>query len=314
LRASNTGVSHHTPAVLDALDRYISYLEHQKRFSPHTLSSYRRDLDQLLGYLEQHNKPLLELDAHQVRAYVAWRHRCGLGGRSLQRELSSIRQFFAYLQREGVLKHNPAVGVGAPKARRKLPLPLDVDQMVQLLDLETAGVVELRDQAMMELMYGAGLRLSELVGLNCDRVDFQQSLLPVLGKGSKTRLVPLGRFALNSLQQWLQVRAQWAHGDEPALFVSRRGTRISQRSVQQRMKTWGERQGLDSRVHPHRLRHSFASHLLESSGDLRAVQELLGHADISTTQIYTHVDFQHLAKIYDQAHPRAKTRRNKPQK
>lgn len=292
--------------------QYIDYLKHQKRYSPHTIANYKRDLTRFKEYCIQHQLlDLSDIDSHQVRAYIAYRHRTGLGGRSLQRELSSVRLFFSYLQRENLLEHNPAVGVSTPKPVRKLPQPLDVDQMAQLLDVENDSVLDQRDQAMMELMYGAGLRLSELVSLDLGSVDLEQSMVPVTGKGSKVRIVPIGKFAKTSLQQWLLVRTQIAHVDESALFVSSRGKRISVRTVQQRIKQRGKRQGIDVNVHPHQLRHSFASHLLESSGDLRAVQELLGHADISTTQIYTHIDFQQLAKVYDQAHPRAKIKRDK---
>jgi len=241
-----------------------------------------------------------------MRAYVAARHRKGLGGRSLQRELSAVRSFFNYLRREAEVKTNPVVGVRAPKTARKLPTPLDVDEMGQLLNVNHDSPLAIRDWAMMELMYSAGLRLAELVSLNVDSIDLADNSVPVSGKGSKTRIVPIGRFAKESLKQWLKERNHMTNPGETALFISSRGTRISARAVQQRMKQWGISQGIDSPVHPHRLRHSFASHLLESSGDLRAVQELLGHADISTTQIYTHIDFQHLAKVYDAAHPRAK--------
>ena len=295
------------------LSQYLDYLEHQKRFSKNTLAAYRRDLLRLQEYCAANEiASIIELDTQQIRTYVAYRHRQGLSGRSLQRELSSIRRFIAYLQREGVLKANAALGVSSPKVIRKLPAPLDVDQMVTLLAVDGDDVLSLRDQTMMELMYGAGLRLSEMVSLNCDSIDLHQGLLPVKGKGAKVRLVPIGKHARESLEQWMAVRSRLAQPDEDALFVSNRGTRISRRNVQQRMKHWGLQQGIDSSVHPHRLRHSFASHLLESSGDLRAVQELLGHADISTTQIYTHVDFQHLAEVYDRAHPRAKNKRLKP--
>lgn len=294
------------------INEFLNYLRHQKRFSPHTISSYQRDLARFTEYCDQQELDLFSFDSHTIRAYVAYRHRSGLSGRSLQRELSAVRRFFTRLQGEGLVEINPTIGVSTPKSVRKLPKPLDVDQMVRLLETDKSSILEQRDLAMMELMYGSGLRLSELVSLDLGSVDLKQQLVPVRGKGSKVRIVPIGRGAVKSLKQWLALRSQIASVDEPALFVSSRGTRISTRSVQQRMKKWGQRQGIDSNVHPHRLRHSFASHLLESSGDLRAVQELLGHADISTTQIYTHVDFQQLAKVYDQAHPRAKSKRNKP--
>jgi integrase/recombinase XerC len=221
-----------------------------------------------------------------------------------------MRSFFYYLVQERALKSNPVVGVSAPKSARKLPSPLDVDQMGGLLSNKESKPLPKRDMAIMELMYSSGLRLSELVSINLNDIDFDQGLLPVTGKGSKARLVPVGSYAIARIKEWLPERSLLAALNEPALFVSRAGRRMSARAVQQRLARWGLVQGVDLRVHPHRLRHSFASHLLESSGDLRAVQELLGHADISTTQIYTHVNFQHLAEVYDKAHPRAKKRRD----
>ena len=289
------------------LTSFYQYLKSEKRYSPHTIKNYQRDLNHFRDFCETHDiEHWARVDSHLMRAYVAARHRNGLGGRSLQRELSAIRSFFNFLRREAVVKTNPVRGVSAPKTARKLPTPLDVDEMAQLLSVERDTPLSIRDWAMMELMYSAGLRLAELVSLNIDSIDLTDNSVPVVGKGSKTRIVPVGRFAKESLTQWLKVRTDLANRGEMALFISSRGTRISVRAVQQRMKQWGIAQGIDSPVHPHRLRHSFASHLLESSGDLRAVQELLGHADISTTQIYTHIDFQHLAKVYDAAHPRAK--------
>jgi integrase/recombinase XerC len=298
------------PALHTQLDAFFQYLTSEKRYSPHTIKNYRRDLQHFLDHCQTHGLARwTEVDNHFMRAYVATRHRKGLGGRSLQRELSAIRSFFHFLSREGEVKTNPVTGISAPKTARKLPTPLDVDEMSQLLNLSHDTPTAMRDWAMMELMYSAGLRLAELVSLNLDSIDLADDSVPVTGKGAKTRIVPIGRFAKQSLQQWLTERSKLANKDEKALFVSNRGTRISVRAVQQRMKHWGLVQGVDTPVHPHRLRHSFASHLLESSGDLRAVQELLGHADIATTQIYTHIDFQHLAKVYDAAHPRAKSKR-----
>ena len=289
------------------LTAFYQYLHSEKRYSPHTFYNYQRDLDHFSEYCQQHAIiQWSQVDTHLMRAYVATRHRLGLGGRSLQRELSAIRSFFNFLRREYQIKTNPVIGVSAPKSPRKLPTPLDADEMGQLLNINADKPVAIRDWAMMELMYSSGLRLAELVSLNIDSIDLADNSVPVTGKGAKTRIVPVGRFAKESLKQWLKERPTLAKPDEVALFVSQRGTRISPRSVQQRMKFWGIAQGVNTPVHPHRLRHSFASHLLESSGDLRAVQELLGHADISTTQIYTHIDFQHLAKVYDAAHPRAR--------
>jgi integrase/recombinase XerC len=298
------------PSLHTQLDAFFQYLTSEKRYSPHTIKNYQRDLRHFLDHCQTHDLGRwADVDNHFMRTYVATRHRKGLGGRSLQRELSAIRSFFHFLSREGEVKSNPVTGISAPKTARKLPTPLDVDEMSQLLNLRHDTPMAMRDWAMMELMYSAGLRLAELVSLNIDSIDLADDSVPVTGKGAKTRIVPIGRFAKQSLQQWLTARSKLANSDETALFVSNRGTRISVRTVQQRMKHWGIVQGVDTPVHPHRLRHSFASHLLESSGDLRAVQELLGHADISTTQIYTHIDFQHLAKVYDAAHPRAKSKR-----
>jgi integrase/recombinase XerC len=298
------------PSLHTQLDAFFQYLISEKRYSPHTIKNYQRDLRHFLDHCQTHDLGRwADVDNHFMRTYVATRHRKGLGGRSLQRELSAIRSFFHFLSREGEVKSNPVTGISAPKTARKLPTPLDVDEMSQLLNLSHDTPMAMRDWAMMELMYSAGLRLAELVSLNIDSIDLADDSVPVTGKGAKTRIVPIGRFAKQSLQQWLTERSKLANSDETALFVSNRGTRISVRTVQQRMKHWGIVQGVDTPVHPHRLRHSFASHLLESSGDLRAVQELLGHADISTTQIYTHIDFQHLAKVYDAAHPRAKSKR-----
>ena len=290
---------------------FIDHLHNEKRLSHHTITNYSHDLDQFLQYVEEKGiESWSKCSVHFMRSFIASLFRQGLGGRSIQRHIATIRSFFSYLVRESVLKTNPMVGLSAPKATRKLPNPLDVDQMSQLLteNPKERTPIIIRDLAMMELMYSSGLRLAELVSLDINDIDFKQGILPVTGKGSKTRVVPVGSVALERLKQWLSVREQLSKSNEKALFVSRLGKRISERTVQERFKIWGIQKSLDSRLHPHRLRHSFASHLLESSGDLRAVQELLGHSDISTTQIYTHLDFQHLAEVYDRAHPRAKKR------
>jgi len=293
------------------LERFFSYLHNERRLSPHTLKNYHRDLDHLQDYCAENGvKEWAALDSYGVRRYVAWRHRKGLGGRSLQRELSAIRSFYNFLLRERVVGSNPAVGVPAPKAEKRLPRALDVDQTTHLLDIDDEGPLALRDKAMMELLYSSGLRLAELISLDTDSIDTADATVRVTGKGGKTRVVPVGRMALAAVAAWLKRRGELAPLEEKALFISKNGQRIAPRSVQQRLKQWALRQGLTSRLHPHMLRHSFASHILESSGDLRAVQELLGHADIATTQIYTHLDFQHLAKVYDQAHPRARKRKD----
>lgn len=291
-------------------EHFFSYLRNERRLSPHTLENYQRDLGRLQEYCAQSGiDDWSMLDAFAVRSYVAWRHRKGIGGRSLQRELSAIRSFFNYLLREHVVGSNPALDIPAPKAEKRLPRALDVDQTAHLMTISGEGHLALRDKAIMEMIYSSGLRLAELVSLDTDSIDHNDATVRITGKGGKTRVVPVGRAALTAVAAWLKIRGQLAPLEEKAMFVSRSGSRISPRSVQQRMRQWAQRQGLESSVHPHMLRHSFASHILESSGDLRAVQELLGHADIATTQIYTHLDFQHLAKVYDQAHPRARKRK-----
>ncbi|WP_126452126.1 tyrosine recombinase XerC [Sulfuriflexus mobilis] len=294
----------------DWLTKFFSHLELERRLSPQTVINYRRDLRRVCAFCEaRHIQHWPQLDIHQVRALVAQLHREGLHGRSIARLLSSLRSLFRYLLREEQVTHNPAEGVSAPKVKRSLPKVLDADQVNRLLEIKAKDPLSIRDRAIMELMYSSGLRLSELAGLDLNDIDYADALVRVTGKGAKTRVLPVGRLAIKALKDWLGRRDGLAKADEQALFVSRNGTRLSGRGIEQRMQQWGLKQGLDVRVHPHRLRHSFASHLLESSGDLRAVQELLGHADIGTTQIYTHLDFQHLAKVYDAAHPRAKRKR-----
>ena len=300
-------------AQLRWINAFLEHLSHERRLSPHTHSNYQRDLNNLQRYCDERSiNTWQQLDSQLIRGYVAWRHRNGLSGSSLQRELSAIRAFLNYLIREGQLTSNVAQGISAPKQGRKLPKTLDVDEVSQLLDGPAGNPedeLQLRDLTMMELMYSCGLRLAELVDLDLGGVDLNGAMVRVVGKGNKAREVPVGGKAISALRNWLKVRPGIAKADETALFVSKLGKRLSHRSVQKRMKELGLKQGLLANVHPHRLRHSFASHMLESSGDLRAVQELLGHADISTTQIYTHLDFQHLAEVYDKAHPRAKKKR-----
>ncbi|HEY0719895.1 MAG TPA: tyrosine recombinase XerC [Gammaproteobacteria bacterium] len=292
------------------VERFLAHLQHQRRLSEHTVANYRRDLLRLDEFADRQSLGAWnELDAMQVRAYVAWRHRNGLGGRSLQRELSALRSFFNYLIGEGVASHNPGVDIPAPRSEKRLPKHLNVDQTARLLEIRADDPLALRDKAIMELFYSSGLRLAELLSLDIDSIDSRDGTLRVTGKGAKSRVVPVGRHALAAIEQWLTVRVVLAPLEQKALFISRTGQRLSARSVQQRLHHWSIKQGIDSSLHPHMLRHSFATHLLESSGDLRAVQELLGHADIATTQVYTHLDFQHLARVYDQAHPRATRRR-----
>jgi len=292
------------------LNDFLSYLQHQRRLSPRTIYSYQRDLHQVSLFCQQHDiDHWPQLDAHKLRQYVASRHHQGLSGRSIQRELSALRSFYNYLLQEHLVSLNPAQGISAPKSARKLPKTLDVDQISHLLNQQPEEILEIRDHAMMELFYSSGLRLSELIGLNLQDMDLSEGITTVTGKGNKTRIVPVGKFARKAIELWLAQRKLLIKEAETALFISRNGTRISQRSVQTRLQRYAIKSGLPEHLHPHKLRHSFASHILESSQDLRAVQELLGHADISTTQIYTHLDFQHLASVYDQAHPRAKRRK-----
>ncbi|MEX0605098.1 MAG: tyrosine recombinase XerC [Marinobacter sp.] len=298
------------PASLnDPLKQFIEHLSSERRQALQTCRNYERDILRLARYL--HGQQLVnwsELDVARLRRYVAELSRAGLGGRSIARHLSSIRRLYDYLLREKKVRDNPALGVRAPKSARRLPGVADVDQVNHLLNAESDDLLEVRDHAMFELMYSSGLRLSELVGLDCGAIDMRSGEVRVLGKGGKERVLPVGQQALKALQDWLGLRNSLASEGQPAMFVSQRGGRISTRSVQVRLRRWGITKGADQRFYPHLLRHSFASHLLESSGDLRAVQELLGHADIATTQIYTHLDFQHLAKVYDQSHPRAHRR------
>lgn len=292
------------------LERFLDHLRDERRLSPRTVLGYQHDLQQALGWLEQQGiGDWADLGSHQVRAYIAQRHRAGLAARSLQRELSALRSLYRYLLREGLARNNPAQGVRAPKVRRKLPVALDADQLDRLLNESAADPLELRDLAMLELFYSSGLRLAELVSIDHGDIDMADGSLEVTGKGAKTRRVPVGGKALVAVRRWLGVRGGLAAAEETALFVSQRGNRIHPRTVQTRVGRWALEKGAPQGLHPHLLRHSFASHLLESSGDLRAVQELLGHADISTTQIYTHLDFQHLAQVYDEAHPRARKKK-----
>jgi integrase/recombinase XerC len=298
------------PGSEKLLEAFLQHLTHERRLSGHTLSGYRRDLTRFGDWLESAKGGTWEnLDEQGVREYAAWRHRSGVSGKALQRELSALRSLYRYLLREGIVSHNPAQGVRAPKTARKLPAILDADQLCGLLDNPAEDPLALRDTAMIELFYSSGLRLAELVAVDVGDIDASDSTLDVAGKGSKTRRIPVGNYAQAAIGRWLRVRSSYAAADEKALFVSRRGNRIHPRTVQQRLRRWAMLQGVTRTFHPHLLRHSFASHLLESSGDLRAVQELLGHSNISTTQIYIHLDFQHLAQVYDKTHPRARKKK-----
>jgi integrase/recombinase XerC len=282
---------------------FLSHLAVERRTSAHTLDAYRRDLAALSAWATAQSRDVLELKGDDIRAFVASEHRRGLSPKSLQRRLSACRSFYRWLLKLGRIAASPGEAIRAPKAARKLPQVLDVDEAVQLVEVATDATLGLRDRALLELFYSSGLRLSEVCALTWGDLDFGQGVVTVLGKGSKQRVVPVGSHARDALQAW---RGQTGGQPGDFVFTGRGGKRISARAIQLRMKQVAMRQGVFKRVHPHLLRHSFASHMLESSGDLRGVQELLGHADIATTQIYTHLDFQHLAKVYDAAHPRAK--------
>ena len=304
-----------TDLLNDDLQRFFSYLQSERRYSIHTVSAYRRDIahfTRCCSLDETRDISWDEIKQADIRRCIAMLHRQGLSGKSLQRWLSSIRSLYKFLCRFKRATNNPAIGVPAPKAAKRLPDTLNADEIDQLLNncsgdkSSKENKLNIRDNAMMELMYACGLRLSELSGLNLQDIDWQQQTIQVTGKGQKQRRLPFGRKARAAMKNWLQYRALEAKETEKALFVSSRGTRMCNSSIQKRLKKMALTQGINTNVYPHMLRHSFASHILESSKDLRAVQELLGHANLSTTQVYTHLDFQHLAGVYDDAHPRAR--------
>ena len=291
------------PAWQDPVESFERHLAHERRLSPHTLDAYRRDLRAAAEHFAAAGKSgWAALTTVDVQGFAAWCHRNGLSGRSIQRRLSALRSLLDFLVREGFADGNPARSVRAPKFARRLPKALEPDEVSSLLDGAPPERYEaVRDHAMLELLYSSGLRLAEVQGLSLGDLDLRAGLVSVLGKGSKRRIVPVGGKARAALGRWLAVRRG---GDGTAVFVTRSGRRLGSRAIQERVRRFARQHGLE--LHPHMLRHSFASHLLESSGDLRAVQELLGHADIGTTQVYTHLDFQHLAAVYDAAHPRAR--------
>ncbi|MGH8631026.1 MAG: tyrosine recombinase XerC [Burkholderiales bacterium] len=297
------------PPADPRLAGFLSHLEKERWMSPHTVRNYGRDVQLLLELAE--GSPLERIQTHQVRRFVAKLHAQGLGGRSLARTLSAWRGFYRYLARDHGVRHNPCAGVRAPRSAKRLPDALSPEEAARLVELPESGALATRDRAILELFYSSGLRLSELTALKLGEVDFTEATVRVLGKGRKTRVVPVGRHALEALKSWLSLRAALAAPEEQAMFVNQRGKPLGARAIQLRVRAWAIRQGLAAKVHPHMLRHSFASHVLQSSSDLRAVQEMLGHASISTTQVYTHLDWQHLAKAYDAAHPRAKRKSSK---
>ncbi|MGE5467021.1 MAG: tyrosine recombinase XerC [Ignavibacteria bacterium] len=289
----------------ESVERFLAELAHQRRASPHTVTAYRHDLETLLGLAGDADARALQ--PFQLRRHAMQLHARGLGPRSLARVLSAWRAWYRWLARRGEIPRNPCDGLRAPKQPKRLPKALSVGQTMALLEAPADGALDLRDLAMFELFYSSGLRLAELASLDLDGgIDLDAREVTVTGKRAKTRIVPVGEKCAQSIRVWLEQRPALAKADEPALFVSQRGGRLTPRAIERRLDLWAKRHGADVHVHPHMLRHSFASHVLQSSGDLRAVQEMLGHANIGTTQIYTHLDFQHLAKVYDAAHPRAK--------
>ena len=289
---------------MDHVQRYLEHLQFERGLSTLTVQQYRRDLDLLFQLKDE--LELAALQPSHIRRFIATLHGHGLSGKSIARHLSGWRGFFDYLVKYQGAAANPCHGVRAPKSPRPLPKALAIDQAVQLVDMQAEDMLSIRDKAMLELFYSSGLRLSEVTGLNLGDMNLRDGTIEVLGKGNKTRIVPIGSQAIQAMQDWLVVRQPAAPEHAQAVFLNRNGQRISGRAIQYRLKQWALKRGINSNLHPHMLRHSFASHVLQSSGDLRAVQEMLGHANISTTQVYTHLDFQHLAKVYDAAHPRAR--------
>ena len=296
---------------MDFLKEYLEFLNFERGLSPLTRENYARDITQLIKLAD--SIALDQLQNIQIRRFIATLHSKGLGGKSIARMLSSWRGFFAFLvNRKGFIA-NPVIGLRAPKSAKSLPQALSIEQAVKLVDISDDAILSMRDHAILELFYSSGLRLSELINLNIDALDFAEGTVVVTGKGNKTRIVPMGAQAIAAIKKWLTRRNSIAinQNDSKAVFIGLQGRRISARNIQYRLKEWSIKQGINSSVHPHMLRHSFATHVLQSSGDLRAVQEMLGHANISTTQVYTHLDFQHLSKTYDAAHPRAKKSYNR---
>ena len=292
------------------LEPFLSHLKVVRQLSPHTVSSYKRDLTNFLSFVREKKNSWEEIQDHHIREFINKERRRGLSPRSLQRTLSSIRSFFSYLTDEEIVTSNPALDISSPKSAQLLPKALDVDLVKKLLDFKPQGDLEIRDKAIAELLYSSGLRLSELCGLNLKGISIKERTCRVIGKGNKARDLPIGEKAIQALRDWVLIRKTINIDNIEALFLNKNGKRLSTRSVQLRLEKLSKKRGLPM-VNPHMLRHSFASHVLESSGDLRAVQEMLGHADIGTTQIYTKLDFQHLSKVYDAAHPRAKAKKSK---
>lgn len=295
------------PALSQDIGRYMDFIRYERGYSEHTIKAYLKNVNELALYLQESKvSQWSQVQGDMLRRYVMLVKKAGLKARTIQLKLSSIKGFFKFLLHRKSISADPSELLVIPKADKPLPKNIEVDEVSQLLNFTPERTIDFRDKAIMELFYSSGLRLSELANIDLSDIDLHQGELVVTGKGSKQRLLPIGKQALEAIKQWREVRAEFNSADSQALFLSKLGNRISVRQIQQRLSHWAKVQGLNSTLHPHKLRHSFASHMLESSGDLRAVQELLGHANLSTTQVYTHLDFQHLAQVYDQAHPRAK--------
>lgn len=290
------------------LDYFLNYLKYEKNTSIHTLKNYERNLLEIKLFFEKsHFVSWRDVDVHKVRQFASYLKRKGLKSTSISTKLSSLRSFLNFLVHEGLLEVNPAMSLNSPRKDKLLPKNIEVDEINKLLAFESDDPLSIRDKAIMELMYGSGLRLSEVVALNLSDLNCKNHEIKVIGKGDKERLLPFQGQSLKAMTEWLKYRDDFVNNlSDDAVFLSKQGKRISHRSIQKRLSEWGKKQSLSSHLNPHKLRHSFATHLLESSRNLRAVQELLGHANLSTTQVYTHLDFQHLASVYDQAHPRAK--------
>ncbi|MEG3591683.1 MAG: tyrosine recombinase XerC [Pseudomonadota bacterium] len=289
------------------LEDFIVFLKSERNYSTHTVKSYSQDIRYFFTYCKKFNSPeLSNITTTDIKEYAAKLNRIGRAPSTIQRSLSSIRTFYAYLQKEKIVKINPALNAKGPKLHRKLPKVMNVDEMSRLLDNNKKTDLVIRDVAIIELLYSSGLRVSELTSLDIQNISIRSSEVKVTGKGNKQRVVPIGKSAINALKLWLTVRKKHDFDNQEALFLNNKGKRLSARSVQLRLRKLALEKGINKTVHPHVMRHSFASHLLESSGDLRAVQEMLGHSNLSTTQIYTHLDYQHLSQVYDKAHPRAR--------
>ena len=291
------------------LEQFLSHLANQRQLSVHTVNSYRRSITDLINTLSDDKMLWRDLSGDHIRMWIATQRQQGLAPRYIATKLSALRSFCHYLLSHELIIQDPCVGISAPKRGKPLPKNINVDEVNQLLDLNLDDPLAIRDRAMMELFYSSGLRLAELVDLNLSDINYPEQLVTVTGKGNKQRIIPVTQLALTWLEKWINVRQDLVNTGETALFVSKQRRRISHRSVQVRIKKWASEQQLNATVHPHKLRHSFATHMLEGSGDLRAVQEMLGHNDLSTTQIYTQLDFGHLASVYDAAHPRAKLKK-----